>query len=316
MVLKRQRAFPSGPVSMDHTTIQTVTLPVSISVKPWMFDHRFEGTAILSAVEMLQHMAHAVQSHLPGARVTFMQQATFDRFLFIEPACVCIKACCTVAFEMNGGIRVTFTTTAKVGKAGVMRIKEHATVCVAATALSVNEPPADALAALHSPGFEIPARQLYDELVPFGPAFHSVQESVTLTENGAVACVCGLDHPGTTGPLGSLFSLDGSLHAACAWAQRYCGIVAFPVGFDERVIVQPITPGEKVFCTVIPVSDHEGVIRFNIWLHDQAGCLREMVKRIAMKDVSGGRMKPPAWVRSKAPVSLARENSHHGFFRG
>ena len=115
----------------------------------------------------------------------------------------------------------------------------------AASAPPVSQPPADALAAFHIPGFEIPACRLYGELVPFGPAFQSVQDRVTLTESAAVARVYAVDHPGARGPLGSPFPLDGSLHAACAWAQRYCGIVAFPVGFDERVIVQPIAPGEK-----------------------------------------------------------------------
>jgi hypothetical protein len=105
--------------------------------------------------------------------------------------------------------------------------------------------------------------------------------------------------------LGSPFPFDGSLHAACAWAQRYCGIVAFPVGFAERVIVQPIAPGEEALCTVIPVSVHEGTIRFDIWLHDQNGRLREMAKGVAMKDVFGGRITPPAWVRSISPVRLA-----------
>ena len=301
---------------MDHKTTQMVTLPVSISVMPWMFDHRFEGTAILSAVEMLQHMALAVQSHLPGARVTSMQQATFDRFLRIDPGCVYIKACCDLTMEIHGSMRAVFTTAAKVGSAGVLRIKEHATVYFVATDLSVTAQYEGDPAALHIPGFKISARQLYDELVPFGPAFQSVQEGVTLTENGAIASVCALDHSGATGPLGSPFPLDGSLHAACAWAQRYCGIVAFPVGFNERVIVQPIVPGEEVLCTIMPVSVNKGVIRFDIWLHDKAGSLREMVKGIVMKDVSGGRVKPPEWVRSKAPVPLVRENSNHGFFRG
>ena len=113
------------------------------------------------------------------------------------------------------------------------------------------------------------------------------------------------DFPGASGPLGSPFPFDGSLHAACAWAQRYCGIVAFPVGFDERVIVKPIDPGETISCTAIPVSVHAGVVRFNIWLVDQGGALREMVKGVAMKDVSGGRTVPPAWVRSGSSAWLA-----------
>ncbi len=282
-----------------------IALRLALTVQPWLFDHLFEGTAILPAVEMLQHMARAVQSYLPSDGATSMHQASFDRFLRIEPACTVIDACCNLVMKENGSIRVTLTTASKAGSAAVLRIKEHATVCFSATAVPVTQPSAGALAAYHIPGFEIPVRRLYGELVPFGPAFQSVQDRVTLTESAAVARVYALDHPGAFGPLGSPFPLDGSLHAACAWAQRYCGIVAFPVGFAERVIVQPIAPGETALCTVIPVCVHEGAVRFDIWLHDQDGRLREMVRGVAMKDVSGGRMMPPAWVRSELPVRLA-----------
>ena len=287
------------------TDIQPVNLPLSIPVHPWLLDHRFERTAVLPAVEMLQQMACAVQSHFHGAQVTTMQHASFDRFLRIEPACSVIDARCNLFMEENGDVRATLTTAANVGNAGIMRIKEHATVSFSATAPIVNEPPASVLNAFHIPGFEIPARRLYAELVPFGPAFQSVQDRVTLTESAATARVCAFDYPCATGPLGSPFPLDGSLHAACAWAQRYCGMVAFPVGFDERVIVQPIAPGETVSCTSIPISVYEGVIRFDIWLCDQTGNLREMIKGFEMKDVSGGRMTPPTWVRSESPVWLA-----------
>lgn len=287
------------------TDDEPVTVLLALTVQPWLLDHRFESNAVLPAVEMLQHMARAVQSHFPGAPVSCLQHASFYHFLRIEPSCTVIEPFCNLAVAAGGVIRVTFTTAAKVGSGAVTRIKEHATVFFAPTASPVMEPPAEALAALHIPGFEIPARRLYGELVPFGPAFQSVQEKVVLTKSAAVAHVQAFDHPGATGPLGSPFPLDGSLHAACAWAQRYCGIVAFPVGFDERVIAQPIAAGEIVSCTVIPVSVHEGVITFDIWLLDSCGGLREMVKGVAMKDVSGGRLAPPAWVRSGSPAWLA-----------
>ena len=286
------------------TEIQRVTLPLSITIDPWLFDHHFEGTAILPAVEMLQHLARAAQSHFPKATVTSMQHASFDRFLRIESACTVIEACCNLVMEEKGTIRATLTTVAKLKSTAATRVKQHATVCFSAAAPLVTKPPTGSLDAFHIPGFEIPAHRLYAELVPFGPAFQSVQDRVTLTENAAFARVYAADHPGASGPLGSPFPLDGSLHAACAWAQRYCGVVAFPVAVDERVLVQPIAPGETISCSVIPMALLEGVIKFDIWLHDQEGGLREMVKGVAMKDVSRGRMVPPAWVRSGSPVEL------------
>jgi hypothetical protein len=286
------------------TDDQPVTVLLAITIQPWLLDHRFEGVAIFPAAEMLQHMARAVQTHSPGAPVTCLQRASFSRFLLIEPSCTIIELFCNLSIAAGGVIRTTFTTAAKVGSGAVTRMKDHATVFFAPTASPVIGLSAEALAALHIPGFEIPARLLYGELIPFGPAFQSVHEKVVLTESAAVARVCAHPLPGAMGPLGSPFPFDGSLHAACAWAQRYCGIVAFPVGFDGRMIVQPITPGETVNCTAIPVSVHEGVIKFDIWLFDQDGTVREMVKGVAMKDVSRGRMTPPAWMRSDLSVRL------------
>jgi hypothetical protein len=287
---------------MDNTLFTEMILPVSIPVNPWLFDHHFEGVAILPAVEMLQHMARAAQSHFPGATVTAMQHASFDRFLHIQPECTVIEACCSLIMEKRGCVSATLTTAAKLKNTAATRIKQHASVCFSAGAAPGIEPPPGPLDAFHITGFEISAHRLYSELVPFGPAFQSVQDRVMLTESAASARVYAADLPGASGPLGSPFPLDGSLHAACAWAQRYCGIVAFPIGFDERVLVQPITPGETIICSVIPVSQHEGVITFDIRLHDQEGGLREMVKGVAMRDVSGGRMTPPAWVRNGTPL--------------
>lgn len=282
---------------MCDKSIKQLTLPVSIPVKPWMFDHCFEGVAILPAVEIMQYMACAVQSHLPGATVTSLRRASFDRFLRIEPSADSINAFCTLTVKEGGEIQAVFSTVLKAGRAGVSRIKEHATVYFSQSPPLDIAMPHSVRAAPHIPGFEIPASRLYAELIHFGPAFQSVQGKVVLTERMAVARVSALDKPETEDPLGSSFPFDGSLHAACAWAQRYCGIIAFPVGFAERLVVMPIAAGLTITCAAIPVSVHAGVIHFDIWLWDDSGRLREMIKGIMMKDVSTGRLVPPDWIR-------------------
>ncbi len=69
---------------------------------------------------------------------------------------------------------------------------------------------------------------------------------------GASAEVSGGDYPEAVGPLGSPFPFDAALHVACAWGQRYRGIVAFPVGFDRREIAVPTRAGETYRCRVVP----------------------------------------------------------------
>ncbi len=287
------------------TDAQTHTRPVAIPIAPWLLDHRFEGAAILPAVEMLQILARAVQSRKPGAAITFLQRASFDRFLRIEAGATVINAKWTLAVAENGEIEASISTAAKVGSAGVTRIIKHATVFFPQSAPLVNKIPEPVLAAPHISGFKVPASRLYAELIPFGPAFQSVQETVLLTESSAVTRVLALDEPKAEGPLGSPFPFDGSLHAACAWAQRYCGIIAFPIGFAKRVIIQPIATGETVTCAALPVSVHGGAITFDIWLWDDSGRLREEIRGVVMRDVTAGRLSPPAWVRCEATVRLA-----------
>lgn len=279
--------------------IKRINLPLKLSVHPYLLDHRFDGKAILPAVEILQHLAASLISHAPAAQVHCMANASFDRFLHIDPSMPCIEATNELVFYESGLISSKLVTVRKM-KNGITRSIEHASVCFPSTAPQITAPLAEINAMPEGNCFKIPAHRLYTELVPFGPAFQTVQGEVLLSENGASASVYASEYSGASGPLGSLFPFDGALHAACAWSQRFCGIVAFPVGFDERVIVKPVASGETVVCRIIPLTLHEGVIMLDIRLHDLKGEERERAKGVVMKDISGGRMTPPAWIRSES----------------
>ena len=283
--------------------IKTVTLPLSIPVYSYLLDHHLDGKVILPAVEILKHLAVSVLSYVPSVNVRFISNASFDRFLLIEAGASSIIAANELIFHEDGLVSSKLITEGKL-KGGIRRTKEHASICFPGVGSPITEMQTDIVTALEGNCFQISAQRLYSELVPFGPAFHTIKDTVTFSENGAVARLRAPDYSGALEPLGSPFPFDGALHAACAWCQRFCGIVAFPVGFDERVIVKPIVPGEVTICRMVPTSVHKGVIRFDIWLHDQEGILREMAKGVAMRDVAGGRMTPPAWVRSKSGIKM------------
>jgi hypothetical protein len=87
------------------------------------------------------------------------------------------------------------------------------------------------------------------------------------------------------------------MHVACAWGQRYRNVVAFPVGFDRREIVLPTSAGETYRCRVFPLGEEGAVLRFNIWLLGKDDRPAEVILGLRMRDISGGRLKPPAWVR-------------------
>jgi hypothetical protein len=78
--------------------------------------------------------------------------------------------------------------------------------------------------------------------------------------------------------------------------------VAFPVGFEERRIVKPTAPGETYFCRILPAAVTGTSLRFDIWIHDMAGGLREEIRGVLMRDVFGGRVKPPDWILYRPPL--------------
>jgi hypothetical protein len=147
------------------------------------------------------------------------------------------------------------------------------------------------------PSFSFSCRRLYADLVPFGPAYHNVVGEVSLTPDGASAEVSGGDFREAVGPLGSPFPFDAAMHLACAWGQRYRNLVAFPVGFDCREIVRPTRNGETYHCHVFPLPDEGAVLRFDVRLHGEDRRPVEIILGLKMRDISGGSLKPPAWVR-------------------
>ena len=140
-------------------------------------------------------------------------------------------------------------------------------------------------------------RRLYTDLVPFGPAYHNVVGEVCLTPVGASAEVSGGDFQDAVGPLGSPFPFDAAMHVACAWGQRYRNLVAFPVGFDCREIVRLTRNGETYLCRVFPLPDEGAALRFDVRLYGEDRRPVEIILGLKMRDISGGRLKPPAWVR-------------------
>ena len=150
------------------------------------------------------------------------------------------------------------------------------------------------------PTFTFSDSRLYDELVPFGPAYRNVRGDVSLTESGVSATVSGGDFPEAVGPLGSPFPLDAAMHAACAWGQRYRNQVVFPIGFDRREILAPTRAGETYPCRITPLPDAGAVLRFDVRLYGRDRRPVEVIRGLMMRDIFGGKLTPPAWVREGA----------------
>jgi hypothetical protein len=288
---------------VDHSRMrERIRLPLVIPVLPYLKDHHFEGKIILPAVEALQRLAGSVRSYRSDAYVRCMQPASFDRFLLIAENSEEIEACQELELYESGRIVSKLVTVGKIKGSAMTRTKIHAAVSFMPMEESIAGPSVDSESVLGGIFYRVPSHKLYRDLVPFGPSFQNVRDDLLLSERGAVARVYAADYQAPQEPLGSPFPLDGALHAVCAWGQRFHHIVAFPVGFEKRLIITPTKTGETYPCIILHAPGSGDSLKFDIWIHDSTGNLREEIRGLIMRDVFGGRIRPPDWIVHKGPA--------------
>jgi hypothetical protein len=277
-------------------------LPLEVKILPYLLDHRFGNRPVLPAVEAMQLLTASTLRFRADVNARDIANARFDRFLFLEDlrdGGAVVEIANRLDVTPAGSITAVLVTRSRSKKTAITRLKEHVTLQFDVPGAAPVEPPAVATAGeLSGRPFAVPAHRLYAELVPFGPAYQTIRGVVQLTEDGALAQIeTGI--PGAPDqPLGSSFPLDAAFHAACAWGQRFRSIVAFPVGFDRRIVYRPTRAGRRYLGRVRPAVPYSrsDVLEFDLWIYDDEGNCREGVLGLKMRDVSGGRLTPPAWV--------------------
>jgi hypothetical protein len=274
---------------------------VRIEVPVHWADHRFMDRAVLPAVEAMQLLAFWTRRFRPAVHLHSIRHAAFDKFLEMPPTGAAIQAFCDLTDLPGGAVQACLVTRGRTGSAAITRTRIHARVVFQPAPLSVPQVALDLAAALAGSCFNVEPERLYEALVPFGPCYRNIAKSVRLTREGALAWIHAPEYPDpqTDLPLGSPFVADAAFHAACVWSQRFDGIIAFPVGIAERRIVNPTLAGETYIARVFPLGREEEGLLFDIWILDQGGGLRELLEGVRMRDVSGGRMRPPAWIGAK-----------------
>jgi phosphopantetheinyl transferase len=293
-----------------------VQLPVQIAVPPFLFDHHVEGRAVLPAVEAMQVLAASIMALKPDADVRTMAEAAFDKFLPLPPGTEVIAAIGDITFHEGGAITARLLTRTTSKKAFITRVKEHARICFPGPEIAIPPLAVDVAAALEGVVFDVPAERLYQDLVPFGPAYRNITGLLHISEDGALAEIHAPAEPARDNlprPLGSPFPLDAAFHAACVWGQRFAGFVTFPIGFEKRIIFEPLCAGEDYICRVIPVRREPGLLIFDVWIYDRKGSLFEAVCGIAMRDVTAGRMRPPSWILTNGTAGQGKVISNGSF---
>ncbi len=282
---------------------------VRIAVPAWLRDHSLEGRAILPAVEILEILADSVQRRFPDTCVRVMQEALFPRFLVLDPGLTVLDGRIEWQPLEGGRVKAVLGTAVRSRSGAIGRLALHGTAVFGGEAEPEANPEDDPIV-LRTDRFTVPAGLLYRDLVPFGPYFQNARDPIEIWEEGAEAVLKAPDGRLSLRLLGSPFVLDAALHVACAWCQRYGDTVALPVGFASRRIVRPIAPGESCRVRIDARGISAGAFCFNLVILDSDHSLREALWGLRMRDVSRGRLRPPAWIRA------GRDGSCGGPVRG
>jgi len=275
--------------------ITTMRYEINIVVQPCYRDHCFAGKMILPGVETLMILAHEVKKIRPGYNIRQMLDARFDKILELNQDES--KRAVIIEINENSNKSISAKLLTKSRKKTISRLKEHGRVSFTAGGAG-SYPPEVADRPPQEPVLTIPAAKIYQELVPFGPGYQNIIADLSLTKRGAWTRLRAPDLPTSeiTTLTGSPFPLDAAFHAACVWGQRFAGFIPFPVGFSSRTIINNTKPGETYKTRVIPIEIKPDEVIFDLWISDLRGKLFESVNAIRMRDISGGRMKPPAWI--------------------
>ncbi len=286
-------------------------LPLEIRIDPYLMDHHVGGRAVLPAVEAMQLLAESTKTYLPHVDVTQIHDARFDKFFYTDNVKENMETFNEIEVLEDGSINSKLLTKVKSEKASITRTKEHVTLDFGRTKDNFFPLPLDFVSALEGISIDVPSRELYRDLVPFGPAYHNIIDTLFISEKGAMAKVQSGDIEGATGPLGSPFPLDAAFHAACVWGQRYSGVVGFPVGFCNRLIINPTCQGGDYIIRVIPEEAASRSLIFDIWIYDQNGIPHEKITGLQLRDVSGGKTRPPDWITNGVDdLHLGTINNH------
>lgn len=274
---------------------------IDIEIRPYLRDHRIEGKTILPAVESLIVLARAVKANYPQKQVNCQHKAVFQRFLPITPDVTRLPVVVKIEHSGDKVINASLWSLLKSKTGNISREIEHAQVSFVnadQTPLSASAVPYD-FNNIGSNCISVSPASVYQDLIPFGTAYQNIVSDLSVSPEGAWACLSGGDNGTDENALGSPFPFDAVMHAACVWEQRFAGILSFPVGFEKRTIFQKTKKGETYQGYVVPVNISGKGLVFDAWIYKN-DMICESIIGIKMADVTRGRMHPPTWINVKS----------------
>ncbi len=272
------------------------TTAAQIVIEPWFRDHHFAGTSILPAVEALEFLARQVHARFPEESYRQMGEARFPRFLELAPEQASMEVWVTLTKRAQGEIRAMLQSKKRLK--AMSRLISHCEVVFAGGQMTA--PPSPPLQS-GEPSRRIDAGQVYQELVPFGPMYRSLRGQIRLESASAYGKLVSPVLPTgklETYRLGSPFAMDGAMHLACVHGQRLVNFIPFPVGFACRCVHTPTRCGAAYKARALLRTMTAEELTYDLEIVDQEQ-VRETILGLRMRDVSGGRIKPVAWIRGR-----------------
>ena len=294
--------LPETEVERDGDARLVVSGRIGLARFPWLADHRADAGPVFPAVCALEFLFRAARMLDPAFPLAGIERAAFKRFLGLPASGEDVDVFAEVRRVDGGAMEAALYTTLAAKAGGIRRRVEHVAArffpgrtLEARSSRACPEGTASRDGPFEGPAFLVEGARLYGELVPFGAAFRWAREAWLYPEGvtGRIAS-SGAEH--ADGLLGDPFVLDSAMHLACAWCERYRGIVGFPVGFASVEIVRPPKPGEACLARLDHAGDEGPAVLFDgsILGADGAAVLR--IAGLRMADVSRGAAAPPAWV--------------------
>ncbi len=274
----------------------TERIAIQVPVHPWYRDHSFDNRVIFPAVEAMQLLALTMQTAYPALDVRVMRLGRFTKFLEIPQASATLGV--VVELEQEGNDRVCARLLSKKTLKTMTRMTSHCELYFIVGPSQISHDVRMERICSSGSSREISAERVYQELVPFGPAYRSLYGQLFLDQTSAWGSLQAPELLHASPDLiGSPFPLDGAMHAACVHGQQLVDFVPFPVGFASRVIHAPTLAGERYLTQVHLQSQAADELVYDLLIVDQKEQFRETITGLRMRDVSGGRVRPPAWIQ-------------------
>lgn len=267
--------------------MESARFPRTIDLAPWLYDHAFNGRAMLPAVETMAILAAEAHRKYPDIDIMDLRQANFARLLKLPGGQTTLDVEIELSRNRDGGVCGALLSRRRLKS--MTRMLEHGRVCFSGA--KKNKKPANTAPddwkkfALTE---RIASDQVYRDQVPFGPAFQTITGMVELGDGEACAALLAPIGPESGSGnllLGSLFPLDGAMHVACVLGRRYVDFFPLPVAFARRRIYRLTRPGEKYQTKVVLTSGNSKKLTFDLILVDDHHLIVEEVTGLEMRQV-------------------------------